>query len=130
MKGGVSLNADTVAQIAVLINYIMSDKVSWGTHEFTVYVPSRTTWNDVAGIYIFCGLNSQGQWVALYIGQADSFRTRIPQHERWNEAVRLGATHIQAMVVPLVANRDRIEQALIRLYQPSLNVYHKQTTGS
>ena len=99
----------------------MSNTVRWLTYDFTVYTPD-TSWNDEAGVYMFTCLDYQGRWVPLYIGQADSFRNRIPSHEQWNQAVRLGATHIHAMVVPLAANRDRVERELIQAYQPRLNV--------
>jgi predicted GIY-YIG superfamily endonuclease len=59
--------------------------------------------------------------VALYIGQTDSFRDRIPGHERWDEARRAGATHVHAMVVTNSSERDRIEAELIRHYQPKMN---------
>ena len=76
----------------------MGSTVKWLTYEFTVHTPN-TTWNDVAGVYIFCGINAQNEWVAFYIGQADSFRNRIPSHEQWGPAIWLGATHIHARVV-------------------------------
>jgi len=56
-------------------------------------------WRDVGGIYIFTGLNAQNLWRPFYIGQANSFRDRIPNHENWSAAVRLGATHVHALVV-------------------------------
>ncbi len=98
----------------------MADTVAWLTYDFLVYEYS-TTWNAVAGIYIFCGINQQGLWFPLYVGQAKSFAERVPGHERWREAVRLGATHIHARVVEQQATRDQIEAALIRAYQPALN---------
>ena len=94
--------------------------VTWSGYDFTVYPPS-TTWNDVGGIYIFSGTNHQGKWVAYYIGQAESFQTRLPSHERWNDAVRLGATHIHAMPVSTESERQRIEAELIHNFQPQLN---------
>jgi excinuclease UvrABC nuclease subunit len=97
----------------------------WLTYEFEVYDPKTVTWNDVAGIYIFAGITPQYQWRAFYIGQAKSFQDRIPNHENWPAAVRLGATHVHVMVVPQVANRDRIEAELIGAYQPALNVQLK-----
>jgi len=100
-------------------------KVKWLDYEFDVYNPGGTTWNDVPGIYIFCGLNSAGRWVAHYIGQAESFKDRIPNHEKWNEAARLGATHVHAMVVQHAAIRGSMEQELIRAFQPTLNVQLK-----
>lgn len=102
----------------------MTNQVRWLSYQFTVYT-ANTSWYDVGGIYIFCGLSPQNQWVALYIGQADSFRNRIPSHEQWTPAVRLGATHIHALVVPQAAMRDAIEHQLIQACQPRLNVQLK-----
>ncbi len=98
----------------------MDNTVRWLSYDFTVYTPTAS-WNDVAGVYIFTGVNNLNQWVALYVGQTDSFRNRIPSHEQWSPAVRRGATHIHAMVVPLAATRDIVEGELIRAYHPPLN---------
>jgi excinuclease UvrABC nuclease subunit len=100
----------------------MTISVQWLSYDFTVYNPLMTTWNDVAGVYVFTGLDRIGRWIALYIGQADSLRTRLSRHEQWSPAVRLGATHVHAMVVPLQADRDRIERELIQAYRPTLNL--------
>lgn len=95
--------------------------VTWGNHSFTSCEPS-TNWNDVAGVYIFAKIDTKtGKWTALYIGQASSFKDRLSNHERWDEAVRLGATHVHILGVQLQANRDSIEQSLIVLCQPPLN---------
>lgn len=102
----------------------MSDKVTWLTHEFGVF-QHDVKWNDTAGIYIFCGLNQQNQWVPLYIGQAASFRDRLPLHEQWNPARKLGATHVHAKAVSQQYQRDSIEQQLIRSFQPRLNTQLK-----
>jgi|SRR5579862_4266749 len=100
-------------------------QVKWSGYDFWIYNPESTTWNDVAGIYIFAGTNNRNQWVALYIGQAKSFKDRLANHENWLAAARLGATHVHGLVVPLAANRDMIEAELIDLYQPVLNVQLK-----
>lgn len=102
----------------------MSDKVTWLTYEFNVHIPN-VSWNDVAGIYIFTGVNQANQWVPLYIGQASSLADRLANHERWQEAVRLGATHIHARTVSQQATRNLIEQELIQAYQPRLNTQLK-----
>jgi len=91
------------------------------TLEFTIYDPTTTTWNEVAGLYIFAYPTNDTHWTALYVGKADDFSDRIPSHERWPEAVQLGATHVHALVVPLEANRDNWEQMLIRHLQPPMN---------
>lgn len=94
--------------------------VNWLTYCFTVY-STETTWNNIGGLYIFCGLNSQNRWVPYYIGQTDSFQNRLPSHDRWEEARRLGATHVHAMVERQEANRLAIEKELIQAFQPKLN---------
>lgn len=98
----------------------MAQQATWNNHPFNVYLMSGN-WNEVSGIYIFAGVNAQNQWVALYIGQAASFAQRLPNHERYAEAVRLGATHVHAMVVPDQTLRNKIELDLIQRFQPRLN---------
>lgn len=102
----------------------MPDTVTWLTHEFTVY-NYGATWNEVAGIYIFAGINSAGRWQALYIGQCDAFCNRVPNHEQWSAALRLGATHVHARVVSQAATRDALEQQLIQACDPPLNTHHR-----
>ena len=102
----------------------MSDKVTWLTHEFSVH-RHEDNWHAVAGLYIFSGKNSKGEWFPLYVGRAESLAERIPTHERWQEAARLGATHVHASVVPLEATRCLLEDQLIQAYQPVLNVQGK-----
>jgi excinuclease UvrABC nuclease subunit len=93
---------------------------TWLSHEFQV-LQHGASWNHVSGVYVFAGTNTQNQWHALYVGQAESFANRIPSHERWPEAVRAGATHVHAKAVGSAAERDALEQSLIRAYQPRLN---------
>lgn len=102
----------------------MSNKVNWLNHEFHVCEHS-TNWNDVPGIYIFSGLNQQKQWASYYIGQAESFRNRLPSHEQWGAARKLGATHVHAKSVSKQSDRDNLEKQLIKVYQPPLNTQHK-----
>jgi len=87
--------------------------------EFTIY-DSNTGWNQVAGLYIFACPNGD-YWSALYVGKTTDFSSRLPSHERLDEAVRKGATHIHAKVVPQEANRDKWEKMLIDHLQPPLN---------
>ena len=106
----------------------MTAKCNWPlgngqTLEFLVFT-WNTDWNAVAGLYIFS--YQQGDyWNALYVGQAESFQTRLPNHERLDEAVRSGATHIHALVVSKQANRDSWESMLIQNLQPPLNTQHR-----
>ena len=100
----------------------MSNTVNWSGHFFEVFL-KNSNWSNAAGVYIFCGLTERG-WRPFYIGQAQSFNGRIPNHDRWWEAVQLGATHVHAKVVPQAAMRDAIEEKLIGIYKPTLNTQH------
>jgi hypothetical protein len=95
-------------------------KVHWLSYEFEAHKPP-VDWNAVPGIYIFAGHYTPDMWVAQYVGQTDSFARRLPNHDRWAEAVRRGATHIHVMVLRSPRDRDRIEAEMIRHLQPSLN---------
>lgn len=100
-------------------------KCNWplgnGQHlEFDVY-DRHQDWDVVAGLYIFSYQGATTSWHALYVGQTDDFSSRLPSHDRLNEAVQLGATHIHACVVPSQSNRDLWERQLIQNLQPPLN---------
>ncbi len=90
------------------------------TLEFTVYTHDAA-WNQTAGLYIFTYLGTDNLWHSLYVGQVDSFADRLPSHEKWSQALQLGATHVHALVVPLEANRDKWEKMLIQHLQPPMN---------
>jgi len=104
----------------------MSEKISWSSPsgqviEFDIFSYDTTQWNSVSGIYMFCALNQQNQWEPLYIGQTDSFLSRLPNHEKWVASVSLGAQAVLATVIPTQASRDLIERQLIQHFQPLLN---------
>jgi len=82
-------------------------------------------WNAVAGLYIFAYQLQNGNWAAVYVGQTDDFSLRMPNHERLNDAVKLGATHIHAKVVSSQQDRNLWESMLIRNLQPPLNQQHR-----
>jgi len=93
------------------------------TVDFIIY-PKNDGWYHVAGVYIFSYLTPSG-WVALYVGKTDDFAKRPATHERLDEAIRLGATHIHAKVVALQEDRDLLEQALIASLAPPMNKQHR-----
>lgn len=86
-------------------------------------------WNDVPGIYIFVRWSGSA-WVPLYIGQADSLKSRLcASHECWPKAVALGATHVLARWVPNALARETEERRLIEAYDPPLNVQHRRSVS-
>jgi hypothetical protein len=58
-------------------------------------------WNDVPGNYIFAKETSPRKWGAVYIGETESFKERIPNHNELPCIRRNGGTHVHAHV-----NRD------------------------
>lgn len=108
----------------------MAETASWSGHVFTVYNPDDDLrWREVGGLYVFAGLEEdwqgQSQWLAMYIGRCQAFSKRLPNHEKWPEAVLLGATHIHAMVETNAFRRKSLEEDLIEEYQPYLNTLLK-----
>jgi hypothetical protein len=95
---------------------------------FNIYSENKN-WNKVSGLYIFSYLASNGKWCPLYVGQTDDFSSRPANHERLDEAVRLGATHIHALVVPLQSDRNRFEEMLIQNLQPPMNTQMKKASN-
>lgn len=106
----------------------MTTRVNWpigngAALPFDVY-DRNGGWNDVSGLYIFAFERSDG-WYPVYVGQAESFQARLPNHERLPEAIQRGATHIHALVVPNKSDRDNWERLLIQNLQPPLNTQHR-----
>ena len=100
-------------------------KVTWiDGYDFFVYGPD-TNWYDKPGAYIFAYRTASNTWYGLYVGQADSLKARLPNHERWDEAVRRGATHIHALVVTNPGTREALEEALLARYSFPMNAQRR-----
>jgi hypothetical protein len=67
-----------------------------------------TNWSDVAGNYIFAKAINPDTWEAIYIGQSESLRSRLPTHNELPCIKRNGVTHIHAHVNK--AEQDRINE--------------------
>ncbi len=75
-----------------------------------------------SGIYIFVRRRFGFFLQPLYIGKATSFRSRLYGHERWWEAWwKRGATERHVLLVRTATDRARIEEDLIRRYNPRMN---------
>lgn len=95
--------------------------------EFIVY-DSNENWKNVKGLYIFAKLDKiKSQWIPIYIGKTEDFSQRLPNHERLDEAVKLGASHIHAITLSdrSSQNLDLLERLLIQRYDPVLNTHHR-----
>lgn len=84
------------------------------------------TFKDEGGNYAFVKRLPNGNFVPLYFGETNSLRTRIPQHECWTDAVRLGATHVMSHTTPAGETaRLAEERDLIQRWNPPLNAQHR-----
>lgn len=100
----------------------------WAGRRFAVYRQDRN-WSAVPGLYVFAfrgkGLIGIDRWHAVYAGKTKNFANRIPTHEDWPEAVRLGATHVHCLIEFDVGKRAAMEREIVEHYQPLLNVQLK-----
>ena len=74
---------------------------------------------DQGGVYVFVQRRFVFFLFPLYIGKAANFKNRLIGHERWWEAWwKRGATERHVLVIKKESDRARIEEDLIRRYQP------------
>lgn len=94
--------------------------------DFMIYPIEGTSWNDVPGVYIFAGQQwPGGHWYPVYVGQADSFADCLPDHERREEALLVGATALHVRETWSEAEREDLKRQLIERYQPELNILYR-----
>lgn len=113
----------------------MSDYIDWPgttgmTYRYWFLDNPRTpsAIKNVAGNYAFVRRHPNGNFTPLYFGIADSLQNRIPNHERWADAIRAGATHVMSHTTPAGASaRDAEERDLIQRWSPPLNTHHRKT---
>jgi hypothetical protein len=85
---------------------LTSSYVDWTGKSGTAYRywfldnPTAAGIQAVAGNYAFVKRLPDGKFVPVYFGQADDLQARIPNHDRWSDAVRTGATHVMAHTTP------------------------------
>jgi predicted GIY-YIG superfamily endonuclease len=82
----------------------MADTCNWPgasgqTYQYHVYA-FGTALKAEPGNYIYAKLNSQNQWVPLYIGKTDDLENRVSNHEKRECVRRNGGTHIHAHLTP------------------------------
>jgi len=95
---------------------------SGNRYRFKITLTRAGVPKEVGGIYVFVR-----RWFffflqPLYVGQATTFRDRLFGHEKWPRAIyKLGATERHLLKVAAQADRDAIEEDLIRALRPPMN---------
>ncbi|WP_322414175.1 GIY-YIG nuclease family protein [Mesorhizobium huakuii] len=113
----------------------MTDYVDWpgskGTYRYWFLTTPgvASSIKREGGNYMFAKLTDKG-YVPVYIGIADDLSARISSHDRWDDAVAAGATHVLSHTHPNVAMRQAEEIDLIAYWQPVLNTQHRQQQPS
>jgi hypothetical protein len=111
------------------VSDIVLDWVGHSGRMYRYWLLERTFAADIkdeAGNYVFVNRLQSGHFIPLYFGIAENLRTRIPKHEKWPEALRLGAIGIMAHTTQGgAATRLAEEQDLISYWEPPLNVHYR-----
>jgi hypothetical protein len=111
----------------------MADTLDWPGNSgktyrywFTSEIAPSNLKNE-GGNYMWIRRLPTGNWLPVYVGQADDISTRIPNHERLADAMRAGATHLMAHTTP-AGEKARLdeERDLIAHWNPALNTHHKK----
>lgn len=77
------------------------------------------------GIYVFVRRRCVFFLRPLYVGKAKSFKSRMFNHERWDEAWwKRGATERHFLSIENGTKRSRVEEDLIRNLKPPMNDEH------
>ncbi len=58
--------------------------------------PMTESWADVPGNYIFAKETTPTNWVPVYVGETESLKDRLPNHNELPCVRRNGGTHIHA----------------------------------
>ena len=80
-----------------------------------------TEFNDIGGNYIFAKLTQANKLTPQYVGETQSLKDRLPNHEKLPCAKRNGATHIHVHANGSSAARLAEEKDLIAAFNPPCN---------
>lgn len=94
---------------------------SGAEYQYEVY-PIESEFRPLPGNYLYAGKSEDGQWVPLYIAQTRDMHQRLEGHEKLQDAIEHGATHIHMHYSSAgQAARCTEERDLIRYWQPACN---------
>jgi len=72
-------------------------------------------------LYAFARPGPGLSWTPLFLSRTGNLADRLNGHERWEEAQRLGATHVLALFEPEREGRTFAENDLLAALRPALN---------
>jgi len=98
-------------------------------NEYKYWIASKdSNFKDEPGNYIFAKQTKPNTWVAVYIGQTDSLKDRLANHDEDSCIKKNGATHIHTHTS---SNNEKVrkseEEDLIKKWKPACNEQHKSS---
>jgi hypothetical protein len=94
---------------------------SGAEYQFTIY-PIDATLPPLPGVYVYARQEEDGQWTPLYIAQTRDMHQRLEGHEKLQDAIENGASHIHVnLSASGQAARCTEERDLIARWQPLFN---------
>ncbi len=108
----------------------MSDYIDWLGQSGRLYrywpVNMSLPFDPIGGNYAFCKPSGSGIYIPLYFGESGNLQERMPAHEVWPKAIRLGATLAVAHATPAGEQARLVEERdLIAFWNPLLNSQHR-----
>jgi len=84
--------------------------------------PIETVFRPLPGNYIYARQDEDGNWVPLYVAQTRDMHQRLEGHEKLQDSLEAGATHIHAHYTTTgQASRCSEERDLIERWAPPCN---------
>lgn len=98
-------------------------------YAFGIYTTDHEFKENSGGVYAFSKREKNegnATHTILYIGKTIKFNQRLNSHEKWEDAVKLGANCICVFIVQKESEMLSIEEDLIKGRSPKLNIIHKE----
>ena len=91
--------------------------------KYTYWIsPIDSSFKDEPGNYIFAKETSPGLWNPIYIGETESLKDRLPNHEKLPCVNRYGGTHVHTHTTSGGEQVRKAEEAdLLTKYDPPCN---------
>ena len=95
--------------------------VSGREYKYWIY-PIDTNFKDEPGNYIFAKRTASGQWTPVYIGETQSLRERLPNHEKLPCVNRNRGSHLHVHLTSGGQQARLAEETdLLRKFSPPCN---------
>jgi hypothetical protein len=103
--------------------FIMWPGQSGKDYQYEIY-PIDTAFRPLPGNYIYARQDETGNWIPLYVAQTRDMHQRLEGHEKLQDSVEAGATHIHIHYTQAgQASRCSEEHDLVERWAPQCNAH-------